>query len=112
MTLLLSNRLGVLGSEFKTPTANGLIGNAAATLSQQILDISKTQREAVVEPHGTTDDFTRKAMSFVEHVVERPGAGSLFIFTAFQYPGTSHQDFAMRCEALKQEFPYIAAHTE
>jgi hypothetical protein len=45
-------------------------------------------------------------------VVERPGAGSLFIFTAFQYPGISDQDFAMQCEGLKQEFPHIAAHTE
>lgn len=45
-------------------------------------------------------------------VVERPGAGSLFIFTAFQYPGTSDGDFAMQCEGLKKEFPHIAAHTE
>ena len=43
------DRLGVLGSEFKTPTANGLIGNDDTTLSPQILDISKTQGEAVVE---------------------------------------------------------------
>ena len=45
-------------------------------------------------------------------VVESPGNGSLFIFTAFQYPGTSDQEFAQQCEGLKQEFPHIAEQTE
>ncbi len=45
-------------------------------------------------------------------VVEQPGAGSLFIFTAFQYPGVRDEDFAAQCEGLKQEFPHIKANTE
>ncbi len=44
-------------------------------------------------------------------VVER-GAGSLLIFTAFQYPGVSDEEFAAQCEGLELEFPHIAAHTE
>lgn len=43
-------------------------------------------------------------------VVDR-GTGSLFIFTAFQYPGMSDSEFAMQCDGLKHEFPLIAAHT-
>jgi hypothetical protein len=45
-------------------------------------------------------------------VVERPGGGSLFIFTAFQYPGVRDEEFAAQCEGLKREFPHIKAHTE
>jgi len=45
-------------------------------------------------------------------VVEDPGKGSLFIFTAFQYPGVGDEEFAMQCEGLKQEFPNVKAHTE
>ena len=44
-------------------------------------------------------------------VVER-GAGSLFIFTAFQYPGVSDAEFAAQCDGLKQEFPRIAEHID
>jgi hypothetical protein len=45
-------------------------------------------------------------------VVERPGHGSLFIFTAMQYPGVSDEVFAAQCEGLKQEFLHIKAHTD
>jgi hypothetical protein len=40
-------------------------------------------------------------------VVERPGNGSLFIFTALQYPGVSDANFAAQCEGLKAEFEHI-----
>jgi hypothetical protein len=43
-------------------------------------------------------------------VVER-GTGSLFIFTAFQYPGVSDAEFAAQCAGLEREFPRIAAQT-
>jgi hypothetical protein len=45
-------------------------------------------------------------------IVEWPGQGSLFIFTAMQYPGVSDTDFAAQCEGLKQEFVHIKQHTE
>src|SRR5262245_8104287 len=44
-------------------------------------------------------------------VVERPGHGSLFIFTAMQYPGVSDEAFEAQCSGLEQEFPHIRAHT-
>jgi hypothetical protein len=45
-------------------------------------------------------------------VVERPGHGSLFVFTAMQYPGVSDEVFAAQCEGLKKEFVQIKAHTD
>jgi hypothetical protein len=45
-------------------------------------------------------------------VVERPGHGSLFIFTAMQYPGVPDADFAAQCEGLKAEFEHIRACVE
>jgi hypothetical protein len=44
-------------------------------------------------------------------VVERPG-GSLFIFTAFQYPGMPDDVFKAQCDGLLREFEHIRAHTE
>jgi hypothetical protein len=45
-------------------------------------------------------------------VVEQPGNGSLFIFTAMQYPGVSDADFAAQCEGLEAEFEHIKRHVE
>ncbi|HKA73484.1 MAG TPA: hypothetical protein VKE26_16860 [Xanthobacteraceae bacterium] len=45
-------------------------------------------------------------------VIERPDGGTLFLFTAFQYPGVSDAAFAAQCAGLEQEFPHIRAHTE
>ncbi|HEV2699755.1 MAG TPA: hypothetical protein VGU90_17310 [Terriglobales bacterium] len=45
-------------------------------------------------------------------VVGMPGSRSLFIFTAFQYPGVKDEEFAQQCEGLKQEFPHIKAAME
>ena len=53
-TLLLSNRLGVLGAEFEAPATNSLMGNQDATFGQQMLDISQTEGEMVVKPYGVT----------------------------------------------------------
>jgi hypothetical protein len=45
-------------------------------------------------------------------VVERPGHGSLFIFTALQYPGVSDTAFKAQCDGLAREFEHIRANTE
>ena len=45
-------------------------------------------------------------------VIAQPDGGSLFIFTAFQYPGMSNEGFAAQCAGLAQEFPHIKAHLE
>lgn len=65
---------------------------------------------------GTVDMFggpTEDQMAYwPARVVERPGAGSLFIFTAMQYPGMTDEGFAMQCESLKAEFAHIAEHVD
>ena len=45
-------------------------------------------------------------------IVERPGSGSLFIFTALQYPGVPDADFAAQCEGLEAEFEHIRQWVE
>jgi hypothetical protein len=71
--------------------------------------IEADSKSGVVDMYGGS---TEEQMAYwPARVVER-GAGSLFIFTAFQYPGISDDDFAMQCEGLKKEFPHIAAYTE
>lgn len=68
------------------------------------------------EKSGTIDMFGGPAEDQMSYwparVVERPGAGSLFIFTSMQYPGMTDEVFAMQCESLKQEFAHIVAHVD
>ena len=45
-------------------------------------------------------------------VVEQPGTGSLFIFTAMQYPGVSDAEFAAQCKGLEAEFEHIKNHLD
>ena len=45
-------------------------------------------------------------------VIAQPDGSSLFLFTAFQYPGMSDESFAAQCAGLTQEFPHIKAHVE
>jgi hypothetical protein len=65
---------------------------------------------------GTIDMFggaDEDHMSFwPSRVIARPDGGSLFLFTAFQYPGMSDENFAAQCAGLVQEFPHIKAHVE
>jgi hypothetical protein len=63
----------------------------------------------VVDMHGGP---TEQQMAYwPARVVERPGHGSLFIFTAMQYPGISDEEFTAQCAGLEQEFPHIEAQT-
>jgi hypothetical protein len=72
--------------------------------------IDADRTSGVIDMYGGPNE--QQLAYWPARVVERPGEGSLFIFTAFQYPGISDQDFAMQCEGLTAEFPHIAAHTE
>jgi hypothetical protein len=45
-------------------------------------------------------------------VVERPGHGSLLIFSAMQYPSVSDEAFPAQCEVLNQEFVHIKTHVD
>jgi hypothetical protein len=73
-------------------------------------------RIAADERTGTIDMFggpSEEQMAYwPARVVERPGAGCLFIFTSMQYPDMSDEVFAMQCEGLKQEFAHIVVHVD
>ena len=48
-----------------TPLPNGLVGDRDPTLGQQVLGIAKAQTEAVVEPHGMTDDLGQESIAMI-----------------------------------------------
>ena len=48
---------GVFGSKLAAPGSNGFVGYGDSTLSEQVLDIAKAQREPMVQPNGVADDF-------------------------------------------------------
>jgi hypothetical protein len=68
------------------------------------------------EKTGVIDMFGGPSEDRMAHwparVVERPGHGSLFIFTAMQYPGVSDEAFATQCEGLQQEFAHVREFVE
>ena len=65
--LLLSDRARVSWPELLTPEADCLVGDDDPSFGQQILDVSKAECEAVVEPHGMTDDLGRESMVLVPY---------------------------------------------
>lgn len=52
-----SQSLGIYGSEFVAAEANGLIADSHAPLGQYVLDVTMTQIETMVKPHGILDYF-------------------------------------------------------
>lgn len=55
----------VFGSKLDEPQPDRLITGRDTLLCQQVLDITKAQVEAVVDPYRITDDAGVKGMSFV-----------------------------------------------
>jgi len=57
--------IGVSLTELQTPLTHRFIGQRNATLGHEFFDVAKTEREAEIQPDAVTDDFGRKAVSFV-----------------------------------------------
>jgi hypothetical protein len=57
---------GVIRPKAVAPLSNRFIGNLDSPFRQKIFDITVTEREAVVQPNGVTDDFPRESMSMVQ----------------------------------------------
>lgn len=64
----------------------------------------------VIDMHG--GPATGEEIYWPARIVERPGHGSLLIFTAMQYPGVPDDVFAAQCEGLKAEFEHIRRSVE
>ena len=57
--------LGEFGAELRAPKPDGLIAHRNTTLGQQILNISMTQIESVVEPNSIANYRGRESMALV-----------------------------------------------
>jgi len=62
----------VVEPERPTPLPNGLIRYRDTPFGEEILDISETQAETVVEPDGVTDDVRGKSVSAIAGRLEGP----------------------------------------
>jgi hypothetical protein len=72
--------------------------------------IEADARTGVIDMYGGP---TEDAMAYwPARVVERPGSGCLFVFTAMQYPGVSDNAFAAQCAGLEREFAHVRVHVE
>jgi hypothetical protein len=72
--------------------------------------IEADPRTGVIDMYGGP---TEEQMAYwPARVVERPGQGCLFVFTAMQYPGVSDDAFAAQCAGLEREFEQVRVHTE
>ena len=56
---------GIGRTELQTPISNCLVRNDDASLSKQLFDISKAQREPMLQPDGMADDFCWKTMAAI-----------------------------------------------
>ncbi len=67
-------------------------------------------RTGVIDMYGGP---TEEQMAYwPARVVDRPGHGSLFMFTTMQYPDMTDEMFARQCEALRAEFAHIREHVD
>jgi hypothetical protein len=72
--------------------------------------IESDRASGVIDMHGGPDDGSMSI--WPTRVVARPDGGSLFVFTAFQYPGMSDAAFTAQCAGLAREFAHIKAALE
>ncbi len=61
----LSQLAGVAQTELQRPPPNRFIRNFYPTLSEEIFDISKTQREPEIQPNGMLNDFWWETMAAI-----------------------------------------------
>jgi hypothetical protein len=56
---------GVNRTKLDAPEADRFAADSDPSLSEQILDVSVTQIEAMVQPHGIADDFGRESVTLI-----------------------------------------------
>ena len=56
---------GIRAAERATPPSDRLVGDCDAPLGQEVLDVTKTEAEAKVQPDGVRDDVGREAIAVV-----------------------------------------------
>ena len=56
---------GINGSELDAPETDRFSGYSDASLSEEILYITVTEAESIVEPNGVTNNIWRKSVAFI-----------------------------------------------
>ena len=56
----------VMRAEAVTPASNGLVADHDTAQCEQFLNISKTEREEVIEQNNVRNDFRRKTKAMVD----------------------------------------------
>ena len=56
---------GVGCPKFPAPLPDGFIGDGVAAFGQEFFNFAEAQAEAMIQPHGVTDNFGRKTMALV-----------------------------------------------
>lgn len=64
--VLAPQSMRVMGPELVAPEAGRLVGDEDPSPSQEVLDVSMADIEAVIEPNGVLDDLRRKSVPPVE----------------------------------------------
>ncbi len=64
-TLSSPQSAGIRWPKLAAPGSNGFVGYGDATLREKVLDISKAQSEAMVQPDGMTDDLGWKTVTSI-----------------------------------------------
>jgi len=64
---------GVARAELRALGPDRLVRDSHAPLGKQLLDVTQTQTEAEVEPHGVTNDLCRVTMTAVRRQLGRDG---------------------------------------
>ena len=64
-TMLLLQSPGVNSTELDTPESNRFAADRDASFCQQILNISVTQVEAIVQPDSVGNDFGRESVALI-----------------------------------------------
>ena len=57
--------VGIDLPELRAPLPDGLVADHDAALQHQLLDLTKAQREPVIQPHAVGDDLRRVPVSLV-----------------------------------------------
>ncbi len=54
---------GIGGSELQNPAPNALVGNIEPAFSEQVLNITETERETAIQPDHMLDNLGGKTMA-------------------------------------------------
>ena len=64
-SLLSSQRAGIVRAKLAALSPDGFVGDENTSLGEQVLDITETEREPMVQKNGVADDLGREAVTAI-----------------------------------------------